>query len=43
MYAGVGILKMSENTTFFVVHSKDLAEGYQKWFKYMWEQSEEGK
>lgn len=39
MYAGVGIMKMSDNTVFFVVHSKDLAEGYRAWFKNIWEQS----
>lgn len=39
MYAGVGIMKMSEQTVFFVIHSKDLAEGYHTWFDYMWDQS----
>lgn len=43
MYAGVGIMKMSENTVFFVIHSKDLAEGYRKWFQYMWQLSSDGK
>ena len=38
-YAGVGILKMSDQTTFFVVHSKDLADGYRSWFNYMWNNS----
>ena len=39
MYAGVGIMKMSGNTVFFIVHSQDLAEGYRTWFKNIWEQS----
>jgi hypothetical protein len=39
MYAGVGILKMSENTVFFVVKSAELAEGYRAWFSNMWAQS----
>ena len=43
MYSGVGIKKMSDQTTFFVVHSKDLAEGYRSWFKYMWTKSKTNK
>ncbi len=43
MYAGVGILKMSDNTVFFVIKSAELAEGYRAWFKNMWEQSKENK
>jgi hypothetical protein len=42
-YAGVGILKMSDQTTFFVIHSKDLADGYRSWFNYMWGKSEPNK
>ncbi len=38
-FAGASIKKMDEDTTFFIIHSKDLAESYRTWFKYMWEQS----
>ena len=38
MYSGVGIMKMSDDTAFFVVRSKNLSDGYKKWFKYMWEE-----
>lgn len=39
MYTGVEIKRMREDTTFFVIHSKDLALSYRKWFWYMWKQS----
>ena len=43
-YTGMTIGKFSsEDVTFFVIHSKDLAESYRKWFWYMWEQSQEDK
>lgn len=42
-YTGVVLGQMNENTTFFVLRSKDLAESYRTWFWYMWEQSEEPK
>jgi sugar-specific transcriptional regulator TrmB len=42
-YTGLTIGKISDDTVFFVIHSKDLAESYRKWFWYMWEQSEEPK
>jgi len=38
-YTGVKVAKMQEDTAFFVIHSKDLAESYRKWFWYMWAQS----
>lgn len=38
-HTGITIGKMDENTVFFVMHSKDLADSYRTWFKYMWEQS----
>lgn len=38
-YTGLAIQKVSENTVFFVIRSKDLAESYRTWFWYMWEQS----
>jgi sugar-specific transcriptional regulator TrmB len=38
-YTGLSIGKIEEDTVFFVIHSKDLAESYRKWFWYMWEQS----
>ena len=43
MYSGVGIMRMGENTVFFIIHSKDLVEGYRAWFKNIWGQSKEGK
>lgn len=42
-YTGLTIGKVPEDTVFFVIHSKDLAESYRKWFWYMWKQSEEPK
>jgi sugar-specific transcriptional regulator TrmB len=38
-YTGLGIGHIEEDTVFFVLHSKDLAESYRKWFWYMWGQS----
>lgn len=38
-YGGLTIKKTNENTVFFVIHSKNLAESYRKWFWYMWNQS----
>ena len=38
-YTGLTIGKMSVNIVFFVIHSKDLAESYRKWFWYIWSQS----
>ncbi len=35
-YTGLSIGKIEENTVFFVLHSKDLAESYRKWFWFMW-------
>ena len=40
-HTGLSIGRMSESIVFFIIHSKDLAESYRKWFWYMWEQSEE--
>ena len=40
-YTGLTIGKIDENVVFFVIHSKNLAESYRKWFWYMWEQSSE--
>ena len=40
-YAGLTIGRIDENNIFFVLHSKDLAESYRKWFWCMWEQSVE--
>ncbi|MEO8065868.1 MAG: helix-turn-helix domain-containing protein [Candidatus Doudnabacteria bacterium] len=40
-YTGLPIGKINEDTVFFILHSKDLAESYRTWFWYMWEQSEE--
>lgn len=38
-YAGLTIGKVPEDTVFFIIRSKDLAESYRTWFWYMWEQS----
>ncbi|MFA4937418.1 MAG: helix-turn-helix domain-containing protein [Patescibacteria group bacterium] len=38
-YTGITLGKMSENTVFFIIHSKELAESYRSWFWYMWKQS----
>lgn len=35
-YTGITLGKMQDETTFFVIHSKDLAESYRKWFWFMW-------
>lgn len=35
-YTGLPIGKISEDVIFFVIHSKDLAESYRKWFWFMW-------
>lgn len=43
MYTGIVLERMNENTTFFIVRSKDLAESYRKWFEYMWKQSSDGR
>ena len=43
MYTGIILEQMNENTVFFIVRSKDLAESYRKWFEYMWERSSEDK
>lgn len=40
-YTGLTIGKIDEDVAFFVMHSKDLAESYRKWFWYMWDQSTE--
>jgi sugar-specific transcriptional regulator TrmB len=40
-YTGLSTKRMDENTVFFIIRSKNLAESYRKWFWYMWEQSEE--
>ncbi len=42
-YTGIEVGKMHDDTAFFIIHSKDLAESYRKWFWYMWEQSEPDK
>lgn len=42
-YTGLTIGKMNENIVFFVIHSKNLAEDYRKWFWYMWGQSSSSK
>lgn len=39
-YTGLELFKLSDNTIFFILHSKDLAESYRKWFWYMWEKAE---
>jgi len=38
-YTGLELFKMSNSIVFFILHSKDLAESYRKWFWYMWEEA----
>lgn len=38
-YTGTTIGKIQEDAVIFVLHSKDLAESYRKWFWYMWGES----
>ena len=38
-YTGLTVGKIPDDTVFFVLHSKDLAESYRTWFWYMWGQS----
>lgn len=38
---GLSYGKLNDSVVFFVLHSKDLAESYRVWFKYMWDQSGE--
>lgn len=40
-YTGLSIGKIAEDTIFFVIRSKDLADSYRQWFWYMWDQSTE--
>jgi sugar-specific transcriptional regulator TrmB len=40
-YSGLVIGKTPDDAVFFVIRSRDLAESYRTWFRYMWEQSEE--
>src|SRR3990167_2775946 len=40
-YTGLSVKQIQKDVVFFfVIHSKDLAEGYRSWFKYMWTKSE---
>jgi hypothetical protein len=39
-YSKLELFKLSENVVFFILHSKDLADSYRKWFWYMWEKAE---
>lgn len=40
-YTGLPIGKITDDVTFFVIRSKELAESYRTWFWYIWEQSNE--
>lgn len=42
-YTGMDIKKLDEHVVFFVLHSKDLADSYRTWFKFMWDKSLPGK
>ncbi len=39
-YTGMGINKLNEDITFFVIRSKNLADSYRTWFQYMWDKAE---
>ncbi len=38
-YTGLAFGKVPDDIVFFVIRSKDLAESYRTWFRYMWQQS----
>ncbi len=38
-YTGLEVKELSDNTVFFIIKSKNLAESYRTWFWYMWKQS----
>lgn len=38
-YNVAGIKQTREDSVFFIIHSKNLAESYRTWFWYMWERS----
>jgi hypothetical protein len=38
-YTGLHLKQLSDEVVFFIIHSKNLAEDYRKWFQYMWGQS----
>ncbi len=38
-YSNIGVMKTLADVTFFVIHSKNLAESYRKWFAAVWAQS----
>lgn len=42
-YTDLELFKIKENTIFFVLHSKDLAESYRKWFWCMWKSAADKK
>ncbi len=35
-YSGLELFKLKEDTVFFILHSKGLADSYRKWFWFMW-------
>ncbi len=39
-YTGMTIKKLADDIVFFVIRSSNLAEGYRKWFRYMWDKAE---
>ncbi len=39
-YTGLELFRLSDNVVFFILHSKDLADSYRKWFWYMWDKAE---
>jgi len=39
-YSDIGIGKMPDNATIFIIRSKGLADSYRTWFDYMWRQSQ---
>jgi sugar-specific transcriptional regulator TrmB len=40
-YTDIGIGRMPDNATFFIIRSEGLANSYRTWFDYMWRQSKE--
>jgi sugar-specific transcriptional regulator TrmB len=39
-YTGMSTNKLEDDVTFFIIRSKELADSYKKWFKFMWEKAE---
>ena len=36
-FSGLGLGKLEDDVTLFVLVNKELADGYRKWFQFMWD------